>query len=234
MAASKSVLLISNAVDLRLNVLAEHCKSQRLKLVLAQDANSGRAQIEAHGLSHLVIIDLNLPDQEGEELCRELTGVAGLPMIVIGDAHETAMSPLDALLCADDYVRRQEYSVEELTARIVRVLSRAQSFEYGGSRQIQMAESLQVDLVGHQVIANKEQRALTPTENALLSVLLVHRGHMVDGRTLVDRVWPFDTSDYSFNALRVHMHRLRNKLEGDPQHPRFITTDRGIGYRFQG
>ena len=77
-----------------------------------------------------------------------------------------------------------------------------------------------------------ETRKLTPTENALLSVLLVHRGKIIDADTLIERVWWLAPSVKDRNALRVHIHRLRNKLEADPDNPEMIMTERGIGYSF--
>jgi DNA-binding response OmpR family regulator len=116
--------------------------------------------------------------------------------------------------------------------RIRRVLSRMDNFSYAAGPLLQICDSLKVNYVQQQVVVGEDERHLTPTENALLQVLIKHRGHVVDADTLIERVWRTGVSIQDRNSLRVHMHRLRQKLEREPDDPGLIQTERGIGYVF--
>jgi DNA-binding response OmpR family regulator len=90
---------------------------------------------------------------------------------------------------------------------------------------------LSANLVRSRVTVRGEVRTLTPTECALLSVLLAHWGKGVSADTLLERVWRGSEIPADNNALRVHLHRLRSKVEDDPDNPQIVLTDRGEGYR---
>jgi DNA-binding response OmpR family regulator len=130
---------------------------------------------------------------------------------------------------ADDAVGSSVKAVE-LAARILRILGRFTDHSYAGNPILEIDQRLKVDYTSNSLIVEGNQTPLTPIESRLLHTLMKYRGHVVDSRTLLLRVW---SSDEAYeDTLRVHIHRLREKLEVDPHHPKYIHIDRGVGYSF--
>jgi len=229
------VLAVSGADDLDHDAISAELASNEMELIWQKDVESARQWINREGLPHLILIDLHLSGLDGWNFSEEMYQIANTPIILISEAGSNSTeTALAALKHADDFVRRDYATSEELGMRIKRVLSRIQDFSYATGPQIKITDWLSVDHVKRQIIVNGEARTLTPTENALLGVLLAHRGSVVDADTLIKRVWQLDPSIKDRNALRVHMHRLRNKIEPDPNNPFMITTTRGNGYSIAG
>jgi two-component system, OmpR family, response regulator RegX3 len=228
---SSRVLAVSNAADLNLDALSAELRSHHLELIQVDDHEAAREWIADEGLPHLVIIDLEPSTASGLALAEELYQIASMPIIIVLDSNNDSPDVvLAALKYADDVVRRQYASSEELGMRIIRVLSRIQNFSYASGMQIEVTHWLSVNHIKRELVVNGVTRTLTPTENALLGVLLAHRGTVVDADTLIERVWQLDPSNKDRNALRVHMHRLRTKIEADSKKPLLIMTARGNGY----
>jgi DNA-binding response OmpR family regulator len=104
------------------------------------------------------------------------------------------------------------------------------SLDYASQPIIPIDDNLSIDFAHNRIILNEKSIGLTPTESILLYVLLHNAGRVVENRMLIARVWPSD--DVFEDTLRVHMHRLRRKLEADSHHPHYIRTERGVGYMF--
>jgi two-component system KDP operon response regulator KdpE len=140
------------------------------------------------------------------------------------DASESKVSALE--LYAEDYVTKP-FDPDELIARIQRVLRRASA----GNPQISLDQGdVEVDLTTRQVRTPNGSHQLTPTEARLLQVLASSADRVVPTDELLDRVWTdSDGADPSY--LWVTVRRLRRKLEADPDKPRYLLTERGIGYR---
>ena len=174
----------------------------------------------------LLVIDLMMPGMDGFELARRVKQLADLPIIVLSavDASEAKVSALE--LYAEDYVTKP-FDPDELVARIQRVLRRASV----GSPQISLADGdVEVDLATRRLTKPSGTQQLTPTEARLLQVLASAIDRVVPTEELLGRVWTdADGADPSY--LWVTVRRLRRKLEADPDHPRHLITERGIGYR---
>ncbi len=227
----RRVLVVSNNQDMDIQRLTERLEAAEFTVFHVSDASSARQHIRDHGVPHLMVVDLRLPDAEGLKLCQEMYDAAGLPIITISSDDDSWERAIEALHHSDDFVRRT-IAPEEIVMRVRRILSRINDFSYAKGPEIQIFDWLAIDQVNRVVTVRGETRKLTPTENALLGALLSHRGKVVDADTLIDRVWKLDPKVKDRNALRVHIHRLRSKLEDDPDDPRIILTERGIGYRF--
>lgn len=204
--------------------------SEGFEAIYVPDGASALEYVEQYGFPHLMIVHVDLPDMSGLALCQQVQSLADLPVIVLSSQPGPGQA-VKALQYADDYVR-MPVEPEELIMRIRRVLSRMDNFSYASGPLLQICDSLQVNYVQQQVVVGEDERHLTPTENALLQVLIKHRGHVVDADTLIERVWRTGVSIQDRNSLRVHMHRLRQKLEREPDDPGLIQTERGIGYLF--
>ena len=174
----------------------------------------------------LLVVDLMMPEMDGFELCRRVKQIADLPIIVLSavDASEAKVSALE--LYAEDYVTKP-FDPDELVARIQRVLRRAAI----GSPQISLeGGDVEVDLASRRLTTSTGTQQLTPTEARLLQVLAASVDRVVGTDELLDRVWTdADGADPSY--LWVTVRRLRRKLEPDPDRPRYLLTERGIGYR---
>jgi two-component system, OmpR family, KDP operon response regulator KdpE len=172
------------------------------------------------------IIDLILPDGNGIDVCRSIREWSEMPILVLSAVGEETekIRALDA--GADDYVTKP-FAPGELIARLNAALRRAAPAEEPSLS----INGLEVDLAAHRVIRQGEEIHLTPKEFDLLRVLARNRGRLMTHRALLGEVWGHAYEEDT-HTLRVHIANLRRKIERDPQAPRYIRTDPGVGYRF--
>ena len=174
----------------------------------------------------LLVVDLMMPGMDGFELCRRVKRIADLPIIVLSavDDSEAKVSALE--LYAEDYVTKP-FDPDELVARIQRVLRRASI----GSPQVSLdGGEIEVNFATRQLTTPTGTQQLTPTEARLLQVLAASAERIVPTDELLGRVWT-DSDGADASYLWVTVRRLRRKLEADPDRPRYLITERGIGYR---
>lgn len=219
-----AILLVDDDLTL-LSVLSRRVARAGYDVRTAASGPAALKQLEASWPAMLVI-DLMMPGMDGFELARRVKQVADLPIIVLSavEASEAKVSALE--LYAEDYVTKP-FDPDELVARIQRVLRRASV----GSPQISLSDGdIEVDLTSRRLTTPGGNHQLTPTEARLLQVLASAVDRIVPTDELLDRVWTdADGADPSY--LWVTVRRLRRKLEADPDHPRYLITERGIGYR---
>ena len=174
----------------------------------------------------LLVVDLMMPGMDGFELCRRVKQIADLPIIVLSAVDDPGSKVSALELYAEDYVTKP-FDPDELVARIQRILRRAAI----GSPQISLDQGdVEVDLATRRLTTLSGTHQLTPTEARLLQVLAASVDRVVPTHELLDRVWTdADGADPSY--LWVTVRRLRRKLEADPDQPRYLLTERGIGYR---
>ena len=176
----------------------------------------------------LVVLDLGLPDGDGEALLHELRRRQGTPLIVITarDTEGLTVRLLDA--GADDYLVKP-FGLAELLARM-RVALRHRGTRVEAAVTRYAAADVEVDLGAHRVRRGGRDVHLTPTEFALLAHLVRHAGRVVTHRQLLQQVWGADYVGHT-HYLRLYMGQLRAKLEAEPADPRWLLTEPGIGYR---
>lgn len=192
-------------------------------------ASDGTAALDAaiRARPDFVVIDLGMPGLTGIEVIQALRGWSLAPILVVSGRSESwdKVEALDA--GADDYVTKP-FSADELLARI-RALSRR--LPNSSDDPVVTFGDVIVDLSLRSVTRHGAAVRLTPTEWALLEVLLRNPGKLVTRETLLTDVWgPQFTADTGY--LRLYMSQLRKKLEPEPSKPRYLTTDSGLGYRF--
>jgi two-component system, OmpR family, KDP operon response regulator KdpE len=178
----------------------------------------------------IVLLDIGLPDMDGFEVLRQVRAFSDVAIVML-TARDDAIDKVKGLeLGADDYVTKP-FNHLELMARIRAVLrrldmpgpaTRAPSFRSG---------DLEVDFARQEVRLRGERVELTPTEYKLLYHLVRNAGHVLQHGTLLAKVWGREYVD-EVDYLRVYVRRLRDKLDDDPHEPRYIRTERGLGYRF--
>ncbi|MGZ5308619.1 MAG: response regulator transcription factor [Solirubrobacterales bacterium] len=176
----------------------------------------------------LVLLDLNLPDGDGSDVCRTLRGRSDVPIVML-TARGTEMDRVLVLeLGADDYVVKP-FSSRELISRIRAVLRRARGAP-AGPRPPTVVGDLALDPSARTVELDGEQIELTRKEFDLLAELIAHAGEVVTREDLMARVWDVNWFG-STKTLDVHIRTLRRKLDDDSSDPRFIETVRGVGFR---
>jgi DNA-binding response OmpR family regulator len=219
-----AVLLVDDDLTL-LSVLSRRVSRAGYDVQTASSGPEAMKQLEGSWPA-LLVVDLMMPGMDGFELCRRVKQLVDLPIIVLSavDDSEAKVSALE--LYAEDYVTKP-FDPDELVARIQRVLRRASV----GSPQISLDQGdIEVDLSTRRLSTPSGNHQLTPTEARLLQVLAASVDRVVPTDELLDRVWTdADGADPSY--LWVTVRRLRRKLEADPDRPRYLITERGIGYR---
>ena len=178
----------------------------------------------------LVILDVAMPDLDGFETLARLRETSAVPVIMLtvkGD-EEDRIRGLD--LGADDYMAKP-FSPRELSSRIRAVLRRVEPAKPQTAEPLVIDADLAIDFPRREVIARGERIKLRPTEYRLLLHLVENAGWIVQGETLLAKVWGPEYRDDN-QLLRLYVNYLRKKIEPDPANPRYIFTERGVGYRF--
>jgi two-component system response regulator RegX3 len=178
----------------------------------------------------LVLLDLNLPDGDGSDVCRTLRSRSQVPIVML-TARGTEMDRVLGLeLGADDYVVKP-FSSRELISRIRAVLRRTAGTAAPPEQPVTVGE-LSIDPAARSVELAGGQLDLTRKEFDLLAQLVTHAGHVVTREDLMSRVWDVNWFG-STKTLDVHVRTLRRKHGDDPSPPRFNETVRGVGFRFR-
>lgn len=219
-----AILLVDDDLAL-LSVLARRLRREGYEVRTSSSGHGALAMIEQVWPS-LLIVDLMMPRMDGFELCRRVKSVADLPIIILSavDVSEAKVSALDQY--AEDYVTKP-FDSDELVARVRRVLRRAPS----GGAQVQLdGGQVTIDLATRRVTTPGGTHQLTRTEARLLQTLAAAIDRVVPTASLLDRVWS-ESEAAEPSYVWVTVRRLRRKLESDPDHPRYLLTERGVGYR---
>ncbi len=227
---SCNVLLVEDDRELRatlreaLSVEGYHV----LPAASVADATALAANASRSGGIDLVLLDLGLPDGDGEVLMSVLRARRAVPLIVISarQADGQKIRLLDA--GADDYMVKP-FSVGELLARMrVALRHRGTTAQPAVTRYLH--DGLEIDLAAHRVRLDGAEVHLTPTEFKLLARLVRNAGQVVTHRQLLADVWGADFTEHT-HYLRLYMGQLRAKLESDPADPQRLLTEPGVGYR---
>jgi len=179
---------------------------------------------------NLIITDLQMPEMNGIELCREIRKISNIPIIVLSVKGEekTKVEALDA--GADDYITKP-FGIEELLARVRATLRRFSSNPAEETPSILSDGDFQIDLAAHKVSVRGEEMHLTPKEFDLLVFLFQNRGKVVTHRAILTAIWGGNFTEQT-EYLRVFLGQLRKKIEENPSTPKYIVTEPWVGYRF--
>ncbi len=196
-----------------------------------EQADTGESALDQISLNppDIVILDLGLPDLQGIDVVREVRTWSTVPIIILSvrDTEREKVRALDS--GADDYVTKP-FAMGELLARI-RVALRHSSRQERHDPLLQFG-TLRIDIPKRLVTVAGREIHLTPTEFELLRELAINAGKVLTHQMLLARVWgPASTA--STHYLRVYINQLRQKVEPEPNRPRYILTEPGVGYRFR-
>jgi two-component system KDP operon response regulator KdpE len=194
------------------------------------EASSGKMALELLGEQRpdLIVLDLGLPDMQGHELLRAMRARNDSVPIVVLSSRDDEAGKVQALDSgADDYVTKP-FGMDELLARLRAALRH--QLQIHGERPIFRVGELSVDLVRRIVKLGDKEVKLSPKEYELLRMLVQHAGKVLTHKFLLRQLWS-DLTDAQY--LRVYVRQLRQKIEADPERPRYILTETGIGYRLR-
>jgi two-component system KDP operon response regulator KdpE len=224
-----TVLLIEDEAEIR-RFLRTSLPAHGYRLYEATTGADGLAQAKARN-PDMILLDLGLPDVDGIEVIRQVREWSTIPILVLS-AREQEQAKVAALdLGADDYVTKP-FGVNELLARMRAALRHIAGPPGEPAEPVFALGDLKVDLGRRQVFVSTKEIHLTPIEYKLLTTLIRYAGRVMTHRQLLKEVWgPLHVEEGHY--LRVYMRQLRNKLEKNPAHPRYLVTELGVGYRLR-
>jgi two-component system KDP operon response regulator KdpE len=194
-------------------------------------ANNGEMALEImkDWVPNLIITDLSMPQLDGVQLCRRVRAVSQVPILVLSvrGQERQKIEALDA--GADDYVTKP-FSMNELLARVRANLRRTPN-QQEPAGLVEVGD-FRIDLATRSVMVSGRELRLTPKEFDLLVYLSQHPNRVIPHRTLLAAVWGANSTEQP-EYLRVFIGQLRKKVEPDPAEPRYLLTERWVGYRFE-
>ena len=184
----------------------------------------------------LAILDIMLPDMSGFDLCRRIREKHTYPVIML-TAKDGEMDKITGLtLGADDYITKP-FRPLEMVARVKAQLRRYKKYNpaHGAEEEGEIMEhaGLVLNAKTHECLLDEQPLTLTPTEFSLLRILLEHKGNVVSAEELFHQIWKDEYYTKNNNTITVHIRHLREKLRDSVEHPRFIKTIWGVGYKIE-
>lgn len=233
MGAPGPLVLVVDDEPMVREVVARYLARDGLEVHEAADGEAAQQWL-ATNRPDLVVLDIMLPGVDGLSILRSLRAAGDVPVILLSARVEEVDRVLGLELGADDYLVKP-FSPRELAARVRTVLRRAKapSGSETGDGEVLRFDGLHIDAGTREVQVDGAAVALRPKEFDLLVALAEAPRRVFTRRQLLERVWDSAPEYQDPATVTVHVGRLRQKLERDPEAPRWITTARGIGYRFE-
>ena len=230
---SKSVLVIEDDLDI-VELLRIHLADLDCRVVTTGDGREGLRLGLTLGCD-LIILDVGLPGLDGTEICRRLRAKeVYTPILMLTARSEEIDKVLGLELGADDYLTKP-FSIREFIARVKVIFRRLDRAPGWGEQQptdsVYHYGDLTIDLYKRKVSIAHRRIELSPKEFELLTLLASKPGKCYDRSQILNLVWGYDFDGYE-HTVNSHINRLRAKIEPDAQHPIYILTNWGVGYRF--
>lgn len=179
---------------------------------------------------NVVILDIAMPKMDGWEVCRRIRELSDVPVLILTARVQEDERVKGLKLGADDYVIKP-FSLKELEARVEAVLRRARAAKPQKTGVLFANAELVIDADRLMVTRDGRHIDLTPTELRLLLLLAENVGRVLTHRQILEKIWGAEYAD-DLDYVKLFIYRLRRKIEGDPEKPIYILSERGIGYRF--
>jgi two-component system KDP operon response regulator KdpE len=227
LAMDATILVIEDSQDLCW-LLSEQLADRGYEILWARDGVQGLELVQQRQ-PDLVLLDVLMPRMDGWETCRRIRERSNVPIIMLTcmTAEQDIVRGLE--LGADDYVTKP-YRRRELAARIQAALRRGRS-PITQEPVVQIDEWLVFDRVQHQVVVDGQRVDLSAIESRLLGCFVDNANRILTHQSLLRQVWGWEYAEET-HYLKVYVHHLRKKIEQNPRRPRYIITERGLGYRF--
>ncbi|MDZ4770834.1 MAG: response regulator transcription factor [Chloroflexota bacterium] len=224
---SEKILVIDDEIT-TINLIAMLLERKGFEVIKSTSAEDGLRRAYRYQ-PDLVLLDIMMPDMDGWELCKRLRGLSDVPIIFLTalDSIKDIVHGLE--IGADDYITKP-FDHDELLARIRAHLRRAPRPHVGEELTFDNGD-FRINFMNREVRVRSEVKHLTPKEFNLLGVLVRNAGRIVPRDELVIEAWGEEYAN-AIDSLKLYIHYLRQKIEIDADHPTYIITSRGIGYRF--
>ena len=223
-----TVLIVDDEASIR-RFLKPYLEGEGYAVVEARTGREALSLASSHD-PEVILLDLGLPDLDGAEVLEGLPPWSRARVIILSarGKEQDKVSALD--LGASDYLTKP-FSLAELAARIRALLRRGATQDVAAAPRYHFGE-LDIDIEGHVVSLDGSDVHLTPTEFKLLAFLVRHAGKVITHGQLLREVWGKHSQDQE-HYVRIHIHKLRHKIEKDPARPKHLHTETGVGYRFK-
>ncbi|MBE2200116.1 MAG: response regulator transcription factor [Anaerolinea sp.] len=224
----KILVVDDNTYTLR---IVQHTLEQAgFQVLTAVSGKEALNLITRHGMPHLAIVDWHMPGMSGIEFCHAVREFSDMPVIMLTAvaAEEDIVRTIETY--AEDYIVKP-FSPAELVARVKRVLRRMGDYSYTLDSTTRIDDHLLINFPKREALVAGETISLTPTETKLLYILVRNMGRIVTTEFILNRLWPMENA--LEDRLHVHIHRLRRKIETNPEEPAYIVAERGTGYTFR-
>ena len=226
--AAHKILVVDDEPDI-VSVVRMTLEAEGFEVSTGYSAQDAFDLINRKGLPHLAVLDIMMPGTDGITLARKLQKFSDLPVIMLTAIDEEATVVKTIEEVAEDYVTKP-FKPKELAARVKRVIRRMGDFAFRLETLTVIDDRLAVDFAGKKVLIDEKPVSLTPTETKILHILIRSARRTVTTEYLLARLWPLD--EVFEDTLRVHVHRLRQKIEPNASKPEYLITQRGVGYSF--
>jgi DNA-binding response OmpR family regulator len=225
-AGMETVLVVDDEPTIR-DVVVQYLRREGYATLEAGDGDAARELLEREW-PNLVVLDLMLPGTDGLALCRWIRGRSQLPVIMLTARGEEADRIVGLELGADDYVTKP-FSPRELVARVRSVLRRSAAADDRPDERVRFGD-IEIDAAAREVRKRGNMLNLTAREFELLWFLARHPRRVFSRDQLMSQVWGYEPA-FDSGTITVHVRRLREKIEDEPAHPRYLETVWGVGYR---
>ena len=226
-----TTVLIAEDEESFVDAITLGLRKEGFNVEIARDGREALDQFELVS-PDVILLDVMLPKISGIDVCKTIRNTSQVPIIMVTARTSELDTVVGLEVGADDYVAKP-FRMRELTARIRAVLRRAPSSPQNEDEEelLEIGE-ITLDTARHELRVKGAPVALPLKEFELLELLMSNPNRVMTRDMIIDRVWgPYHTSDTK--TLAVHINRLRTKIEPDPANPTYISTVRGLGYRFE-
>ena len=228
MAANVTILVVDDEPRM-VQFITMNLELEAFRVVSAFDGYQALEKMTRE-LPDLVVLDIMMPEMDGFETLRKIRKVSAVPVIFLSAKGEEFDRVKGLDLGADDYIAKP-FSPRELVSRIRAVLRRTEPAAVATS-DIVVDNELRINFDQRKVIARGQEIRLRPTEYRLLYQLVTNAGKLLTHEVLLSRVWGAEYRDED-QYVRLYITYLRQKIEKDPKNPKYILSERGLGYRFR-
>jgi len=229
MTTDKKILVVDDEPKI-IEFVTMNLELEGFRVVSARDGYEALEKVTRE-LPDLIILDVMMPDMDGFETLKRIRELSSLPVIFLSVKGQELDRVHGLDLGADDYMTKP-FSPRELISRIRAVLRRIETKSLASTSEVVIDEDLSINFDQRKVIVRGQEIQLRPTEYRLLYQLVSNAGKLLSHETLLSRVWGPEYRDED-HYVRLYITYLRQKIEEDPKNPKYILSERGLGYRFK-
>jgi len=210
------------------DLLRDFLENDSFQVMTACDADQAWTIFQRTAI-HCIVLDIMMPGQNGFELCRRIRAESNVPILFLSARSDDVDKIRGFTLGGDDYIVKTA-SPGEIVARVKAVLRRTDSSWQKNERILDYGR-IKINLSAREVVVDGKHVVLTPKEYELLRLFVEHPRHVFSYEQLLAKFWDGIGDRHT---IRVHLSRLREKIESDPNHPKYLLNVWGVGYRFEG